>query len=118
MVFQWYFNGKKSKFSHLLTVRAEVADPPPPLTVSLTAKNPPFFNAPRKNGYFTVRLTVGGGAATSALTVSECEHFDFFLIEIGFFDTQNTFYLIVNGLKNAFSCPCRGCQNEGPASCK
>ena len=31
-------------FSHLLTVRAEVADPPsPPLTVSLTVKRPLFF---------------------------------------------------------------------------
>ena len=36
-------NEKKSKFSHLLTVRAEVADPPPPLTVSLTVKYPLFF---------------------------------------------------------------------------
>ena len=32
------------KFSHLLTVRAEGADPPlPPLTVSLTVKRPFFF---------------------------------------------------------------------------
>ena len=38
------FNEKKrSKFSHLLTVRAQEADPsPPPLTVSLTVKCP-FF---------------------------------------------------------------------------
>ena len=28
-----------------------------------------------------------------------------FFIEIGFFDTQNTFYLIVRGLKNAFFMP-------------
>ena len=40
-------NEKKSKFSHLLTVRAEVADPlPPPLTVSLTIKYPFFYRLP------------------------------------------------------------------------
>ena len=31
--------------------------------------------------------------------------FWFFFIEIGFFDTPNTFYLIVKGLKNAFFMP-------------
>ena len=40
------FNGKnRSTFSHLLTVRAEVADPPP-LTVSLTVKCPFFDGFP------------------------------------------------------------------------
>ena len=37
---------KRSKFSHLLTVRAEVADPPPPLKVSLTVKYPGFVRTP------------------------------------------------------------------------
>ena len=32
-----------------------------------------------------------------------------FSIEIWFFDTQNTFYLIVRGLTNAFLCPFRLC---------
>ena len=61
----------------------------------------------KKSGYFTVRLTVRGGrgSATSALTISKCENFDLFFIEIWFFDTQNTFYLIVRGLKNAFFMP-------------
>ena len=36
----------------------------------------------------------------------------------GFFDTKNTFYGIVRGLKNAFLSPFLGCQNEGPACCK
>ena len=45
------------KFSHLLTVRAEEADPPPPpLTVSLTVKYPFFFLTaslnPQCNGVF------------------------------------------------------------------
>ena len=35
-----------SKFSHLLTVRAEVADLPPPFTVSLTIKYPCFLRLP------------------------------------------------------------------------
>ena len=35
-----------------------------------------------------------GGSAPSALAVSKCE--------IWFFDTQNTFRIIVRGLKNAF----------------
>ena len=52
-----------------------------------------FYDFPNreviKNGYFTVRLTV----------------IDLFFIEIWFFDTQNTFYLIVMGLKNAFLMP-------------
>ena len=39
------FNGKKIKISHLLTVRAKVADPPPPLAVSLIVKYPGFFYA-------------------------------------------------------------------------
>ena len=43
---------------------------------------------------------------------------DLFFIEIWFFDTQNTFHLIVKGLKMHFSCPCRGCENKGLASCK
>ena len=41
------FNGKnRSKFSHLLLVRAEVADPPTPLTVSLSVKYPFSFPLP------------------------------------------------------------------------
>ena len=46
-----------------------------------------------------------GGSATSVLTVNKCENFVFFLTEIWFFDNQNTFYLIVQGLKNAFFTP-------------
>ena len=30
----------------------------------------------KKSGFFTVSLSVWGGAASSALTVSKCEHFD------------------------------------------
>ena len=37
------------------------------------------------------------------MTISKCENFDPIDIEIWFFDTHNTFYLIVRGLKNAFS---------------
>ena len=53
---------KKSKFSHLLTVMAEVADPSPP-TVSLTIKypllmTPSLRQVVKKNEFFTVRLTV------------------------------------------------------------
>ena len=55
------FNKKKgSKFSHLLTVMAEVADPSPP-TVSLTIKypllmTPSLRQVVKKNDFFTVRL--------------------------------------------------------------
>ena len=38
---------KKSKFSHFLTVRAEVANPPP--SVNLTVKYLLFFDAPPKS---------------------------------------------------------------------
>ena len=38
-----------------------------------------------------------GESAPSALTVSKCENW--------FFDTQNTFYLILKGLKNTFFMP-------------
>ena len=79
-----------------------------------------YGQADRKGG--------GGGSATSALTVSKCENFDpffplkfdslilktyikqmwkfwpIFFIEIWFFDTQNTFYLIGKCLKK-FACP-------------
>ena len=34
-----------------------------------------FREVVKKNGLFTVRLTVGGGSAPSALTVSKCENF-------------------------------------------
>ena len=38
------FNEEKVlNFSQMLTVRQEEADPPPPLTVSLTVKYPLFF---------------------------------------------------------------------------
>ena len=35
----------------------------------------------------------------------KCENFDPFFIEIRFFDTQNTFFLIVKGLNDAFFLP-------------
>ena len=42
----------------------------------------------------------GGRSAPSALTVSKCENFDpSFSLK---FDSQNTFYLILRGLVNAF----------------
>ena len=47
-----------------------------------------------KNGYFTVRLTV-----------NKRENLIHFFIEMWFFDTQNTFHLIVKALKNAFFMP-------------
>ena len=49
----------------------------------------------------------GGGAATSALTVSKCEKFDpfFFSNGIWLYDTQNASHLIVRDLKNAFLVP-------------
>ena len=62
-----------SKFSHLLTVRADRADPPPLLTVSLAVKYPHFFgDSPKqclwfcwegsklmgKNAYFCVLLRI------------------------------------------------------------
>ena len=70
VIFHWK-NG--SKFSHLLTVRADRADPPPLLTVSLTVKKPHFFgDSPKqclwfcwessklmgKNAYFCVLLRI------------------------------------------------------------
>ena len=45
--------------------------------------------------FFAIFQGEGGGAATLALTVSKCENFDPFFV-------QNTLYLIVRGLKNAF----------------
>ena len=63
-------------------------------------------------------LRGGEGSATSALTVRKCENFDPFSIEIWFCDTQNTFYLIVKGLKNAFFMPFLWLSEWAPASCK
>ena len=79
-----------------------------------------IYALPSRTGKAGRQKKAGGGgwSATLALTVSKCENFDFFLIEISFFDTQNTFNVIAMGLKMHFSCPFRGCQNEGPASCK
>ena len=51
------------KFSHLLTVRAEGADPSPPLTVSLTVKRHCFFyDSPYKTSvrnYYLFMLSFG-----------------------------------------------------------
>ena len=58
-----------------------------------------------EHGSFTVK----GGSPT----ISKCENFDPIFIEILFFDTQNPFYLIVKGLKNAFLMQFLDCQNEG-----
>ena len=44
------FNKKRSKFSHLLPVRAEVVDPLPPLSVSLTVKYPFLLTTPLREG--------------------------------------------------------------------
>ena len=45
------FNAKNgSKLSHLITARAEGADPSPPLIVSLTVKRPSFFKTPITSG--------------------------------------------------------------------
>ena len=58
--------------------------------------------------YFTVRLTVRGGGEVSPVGPDRKQMWKYcpiFSIEIWFFDTQNTFYLIVRGLKNAFFMP-------------
>ena len=46
-IFETPHNDKKSTFSHLLTVRADGADWPPPLTVSLTVKCSFFYESPK-----------------------------------------------------------------------
>ena len=46
-----------------------------------------------------------GGSAPLTLTLSKCEYLTHFFHWNLFFDTQNTFYLIVKGLKNAFFMP-------------
>ena len=55
----------------------------------------------KKNGYFTVRVTVlggGGGSVTSALALSKCENFDpFFSMECDSMILKTTFYFIVRG---------------------
>ena len=71
----------------------------------------------KKNGYFTVRLTVRGGRGGSTppgLTVAFVKNLTLFSYGIWFLDTQNTFYLMVKGLKNAYlmhfsSLPSRFC---------
>ena len=55
-----------------------------------------IFEADRKKG------GRGGRSTLSVLTVGKCKNADPFFIEVWFFDTQNNFYLIVKGLKNAF----------------
>ena len=70
----------------------------------------------KKNGYFTVRLTVRGeGSATSALTVSKCENFDFFSLKLDSLTLKTHFISFGRVSKMHFSCPFLGCQNEGPA---
>ena len=75
----------------------------------------------KKNGYFTVRLTArggGGGVTTPGLTVAFVKILGLKTHWIWFLDTQNTFYLMVKGLKNAYLMHfsslhswfhCRGC---------
>ena len=42
-----------------------------------------FREGTKRNGYFTVRLTVrGGGFTAPSLTVSKCENFDLFSLGI------------------------------------
>ena len=55
------FNAKNgSKYSHLVTVRAEGADPPP-ITVSLTIKRPFFWTNPLAEIlYYNSNLQKGG----------------------------------------------------------
>ena len=58
----------------------------------------------QKQGHFTVRLTGRGGREGSPLGPDRKQMWKFWPIslKIWFFDTQNTFYLIVRGPKNAF----------------
>ena len=59
-----------------------------------------FLGKSSKNWLFTARLNVAGGGSWQMRNF-----WPNFFIEIWFFDTQNTFYLIVKGLKNAFFLP-------------
>ena len=55
-----------------------------------------------KSGYFTARSTLRGGISTLGPDRKQMwKLWPIFFIEFCFFNTQNTFYLIVRGLKNA-----------------
>ena len=74
---------------------------------SLMKLLPSCFRELSKNGYFTVRLTVrkGGISPLGPDRKQMWKFWSFFFIEIRFCYTQNTFYLIVMGLKNAYLMP-------------
>ena len=89
----------------MLTVRLGGVDPPNPLTVEVTVKYMFFYAFPegrRKKQTFNVQADRKGGGHPPGLTVSICENVDPFSFGIWFFDSQNRFYLMVKGLKNAF----------------
>ena len=67
-----------------------------------------------KNGYFTGQADRKGewGGSPPGPDHKNVKILIIFFIEVLFFGTQNTFYLIVNGLISAVSCPFRCCQNE------
>ena len=68
------------------------------MTLCIAFKLLPFClgKPSKKNGYFTVRLTVRG------LTIAFVKILGLKTHWIWFLDTQNTFYLMVKGLKNAY----------------
>ena len=62
---------------------------------------PEVIGVLKKDGLFTVRLTIRGGegSAPSALAVIKCESFDPFLaLKFDSLILRNTFHLIVGGL--------------------
>ena len=65
----------------------------------------------RRKRIFTVTLAIregdGGVSPLGPYRNQIWKFWPIFSIEIWFFDTQNTFYLIVKGLKNAFLYPFR-----------
>ena len=64
----------------------------------------------KSNCLFTVRLTVRGRLSQPILKArAPLKILTHFGIEIWFFDTQNTFHLLVRGVKMHFSCPFRDC---------
>ena len=60
------------KFSHLLTVRAEGSDPPPPLTVSLTVKIPFFFTSSLTPKIWNSNNFIDGNLNLQALSTQMC----------------------------------------------
>ena len=88
-----FYRNETSYFKDKLQIRRSV----------LSIQHPPLQREVVKNGYFMVRLTVEeGGQPLGPDRKQMWKFWTIFFIEIWFFDTQNIFYLIVKGLKNAF----------------